>query len=210
MYIPSQYHVARIHQRQTTPCLTTWWHLYKQRLSLHFNTAILYYRLFYISNASESFSNGLCSLWGCEGDRGRQISTLLGVIRVSLGCSLSHFHLCLLMCGRLMGRGRDRETEGEQMRCKNPKACCSLIIQHSFNLTVYFTVILLQTSLQIVLCCFCTSAYTVIFTCTIYTFVKLTHVSRHTPVCTLLAPAPLLIWRHVLDVSIFLHLFFHK
>lgn len=51
----------------------------------------------------------------CEGERHRdrqkeRFSIPLCVIRVSLGRSLSHFHLCLLTCGRLLGRGRNRES----------------------------------------------------------------------------------------------------
>lgn len=84
-------------------------------------------------------SNGLCSLWGYGRDRDGQINTLLGVIRLSLGCSLSQSHLCLLTCGGLLGRGRKGVTDGGWVCCKNPKACCSLIIQHSLNLTVYFS-----------------------------------------------------------------------
>lgn len=63
------------------------------------------------------------------GETERQISPPLGAIRSSLGCSLPHFHLCLLTCGRLLGRGRERAAEGGQTCCK--KSPSLLLLNHS-------------------------------------------------------------------------------
>lgn len=90
------------------------WHLYKQRISLHLPSVFLY-NVFYIGIA-DSISEGFVP---CEGEIDRDIvkerfSIPLSVIRVSLGRSLSHSHLCLLTCGR-QTRGRNTERERQNV-----------------------------------------------------------------------------------------------
>lgn len=84
------------------------------------------------------------------GETERQISPPLGAIRSSLGCSLPHFHLCLLTCGRLLGRGRERAAEGGQTCCK--KSPSLLLLNHS---TLLQSKSVFAVHLQKALLCFC-------------------------------------------------------
>lgn len=143
MYIPFHYHVAKIHQRGEAFHARPLGGIRTSREKESLYSCTVFYTTLSISHQL------------CECIRWEHLPWLVFTVRVReirdgqnehaalcyqgvLGpLPLSHFHLCLLTCGRLLGR--DRGRQGEHMHSENPKACRSLIIQHSSSPAAYFT-----------------------------------------------------------------------